>query len=49
MQCKTFTKHKNQVNATSIGGSRMSYGDCVVLDDGCVIKLPDVTLIFKAI
>ena len=44
----TAKLYKEQVNATSIGGSRMSYGDCVVLDDGCAIKLPDVTLIFKA-
>lgn len=41
--------HKQKVNATSINGSRLQYGDCIVLKHGDLIELPDVTLRFELI
>lgn len=37
---------KERVNPTYINNKPLLYGDCVVLNDGATIKLPDATLIF---
>lgn len=34
--------YKEQVNATFIGNNQLEYGDCLVLNDKDIIKLPDV-------
>lgn len=39
--------YKERVNATFIGNNRLEYGDCVVLNHGDVIKLPDVDVCFE--
>ena len=38
---------KERTNATFIGNDRLEYGDCVILRDGDVIKLPDASLRFE--
>ncbi len=35
---------KEQVNATFIGNIRLEYGDCLILHNGDMIKLPDLNL-----
>lgn len=39
--------YKEKVNKTSIGNEPLLYGDCVVLNHGDIIKLPDATLRFE--
>lgn len=39
--------YKEKVNTTSIGNEPLLYGDCIVLNHGDVIKLPDATLRFE--
>lgn len=39
--------YKEKVNKTFIGNEPLLYGDCIVLNDGDVIKLPDATLRFE--
>lgn len=38
---------KERTNDTFIGNDRLEYGDCVILCDGDVIKLPDASLRFE--
>lgn len=38
---------KQKVNTTFIGNEQLEYGDCVVLNHGDVIKLPDVNVKFE--
>lgn len=38
---------KEKVNKTYIGNERLLYGDCIVLNNGDVIKLPDANLKFE--
>lgn len=39
--------YKEKVNKTFIGSEQLLYGDCIVLKDGDIIKLPDATLRFE--
>jgi len=39
--------YKEKVNKTSIGNEQLLYGDCIVLNHGDIIKLPDATLRFE--
>ncbi len=39
--------YKEKVNATSIGKNPLLFGDCIVLNHGDLIKLPDATLRFE--
>lgn len=39
--------YKENVNKTSIGNEPLLYGDCIVLNHGDIIKLPDATLKFE--
>lgn len=39
--------YKEKVNPTSIGKNPLLYGDCIVLNHGDLIKLPDATLKFE--
>lgn len=39
--------YKEKVNKTSIGNEPLLYGDCIVLNHGDMIKLPDATLRFE--
>lgn len=39
--------YKEKVNKTSIGNEPLLYGDCIVLNHGDIIKLPDATLKFE--
>lgn len=39
--------YKEKVNDTFIGNERLMFGDCIVLNHGDVIRLPDVTLRFE--
>lgn len=39
--------YKERVNKTSIGNEPLLYGDCIVLNHGDMIKLPDATLRFE--
>lgn len=38
--------NKAKVNATYIGSSKLEVGDCHILKDGDIIKLPDVDVVF---
>lgn len=38
---------KERVNATFIGNEQLLYGDCIVLNHGDIIKLPDASLKFE--
>lgn len=38
---------KQKINKTLIGNEQLEYGDCVVLNHGDVIKLPDVNVKFE--
>lgn len=38
--------YKEQVNATFVGKNQLEYGDCIVLKDKDVIKLPDIEVRF---
>lgn len=39
--------YKEKVNKTLIGSEPLHYGDCIVLNHGDIIKLPDATLKFE--
>ena len=39
--------YKEKVNETLINGVRLEYGDCVVLKDGDMLRLPEATLVFE--
>lgn len=39
--------YKEKVNKTYIGNEPLYYGDCIVLNHGDLLKLPDVTLLFE--
>lgn len=39
--------YKEKLNPTFVGDERLEYGDCLVLNQGDEIKLPDCTLIFE--
>lgn len=39
--------YKEKVNKTFIGNEPLLYGDCIVLNHGDIIKLPDATLRFE--
>lgn len=39
--------YKEKVNKTLIGNESLLYGDCIVLNHGDIIKLPDATLKFE--
>lgn len=38
---------KEKANRTFIGSEQLEYGDCVVLNNGDIIKLPDVNIKFE--
>lgn len=38
---------KEKVNKTFIDGEQLLYGDCIILNDGALIELPDATLKFE--
>lgn len=40
---------KERINATYIGNERLEYGDCIVLNNGDLLKLPDATLRFEIV
>lgn len=39
--------YKQRVNETFINQERLEFGDCIILKDGDVIKLPDMTVKFE--
>lgn len=39
--------YKQKTNKTYIGTELLEYGDCIVLNDGDIIKLPDVSIKFE--
>ena len=39
--------YKQKTNKTYIGTELLEYGDCIVLNDGDIIKLPDVNIKFE--
>lgn len=39
--------YKEKVNATHLNNERLVYGDCLILNHGDKIKLPDTTLLFE--
>lgn len=39
--------YKEKLNPTFVGDEKLEYGDCLVLNQGDEIKLPDCTLIFE--
>lgn len=41
--------YKPKINKTFIGNEQLEYGDCVVLNSGDIIKLPDVSVKFEII
>lgn len=38
---------KAEVNATSVNGTKIEFGDCVILKHGDKVELPDKTLLFE--
>lgn len=39
--------YKERINPTFIGSEQLEYGDCVILNHGDIIKLPDVNVKFE--
>lgn len=39
--------YKEKVNSTYLGNEQLFYGDCIVINHGDIIKLPDATLRFE--
>lgn len=39
--------YKDKVNETKVNDTQLEYGDCVVLKNGDLLRLPDATLVFE--